>query len=177
MAFIQLAGVIRESIVDGPGIRFVVFGQGCPHACPGCHNPDTHSFDGGYAGETRTLLAEYHKNPLLKGITLSGGEPFVQARAFAVLAAGVRAGGGDVMVYSGYTFEHLISHADGENCWGELLGQADLLVDGQFVLGKKTMLLPFRGSSNQRLLDVPASIAAGGAVASERLAHPFGLTG
>ena len=86
MSKLRLAGVIKESIVDGPGIRFVVFGQGCPHRCPGCQNPQTHDFSGGYDTTTERLLAEIRKNPMLKGITLSGGDPFVQPEAMAELA-------------------------------------------------------------------------------------------
>lgn len=91
MPQLQLAGVIRESIVDGPGIRFVVFAQGCPHHCPGCQNPATHDPQGGYTGDTDTLLREFRKNPLLAGITLSGGDPFLQPEPLAELAREVRA--------------------------------------------------------------------------------------
>lgn len=76
---LRLAGVIRESIVDGPGWRFVVFAQGCPHHCPGCQNPQTHDFAGGYDSKVGNLIAELRKNPLLSGVTLSGGDPFAQA--------------------------------------------------------------------------------------------------
>ena len=85
---LRLAGVIRESIVDGPGIRMVVFAQGCPHHCKGCHNPETHDPTGGYDSTVGNLLREAKKNPLLKGLTLSGGDPFFQANGFAKLAQG-----------------------------------------------------------------------------------------
>ena len=101
MSKLRLAGVIKESIVDGPGIRFVVFGQGCPHRCPGCQNPQTHDFSGGYDTTTERLLAEIRKNPMLKGITLSGGDPFVQPEAMAELAEEAHKLGLNVVTYTG----------------------------------------------------------------------------
>ena len=104
---LRIAGIVRESIVDGEGLRFVIFGQGCPHRCPGCHNPQTHDFSGGTVVPFSRLLSEIRKNPLLKGVTFSGGEPFCQAEAFARLARQIRTLPGklDLTVYSGYTFE------------------------------------------------------------------------
>ena len=90
MATIRLAGVIRESIVDGPGIRFVVFAQGCPHHCPGCHNPTTHDPAGGYDGDTDRLVEAFRQNPMLAGVTLSGGEPFLQPLPLARFARQIR---------------------------------------------------------------------------------------
>ena len=87
---LRIAGIVRESIVDGEGLRFVIFGQGCPHRCPGCHNPQTHDFSGGTVVPFSRLLSEIRKNPLLKGVTFSGGEPFCQAEAFARLARQIR---------------------------------------------------------------------------------------
>ena len=167
MSVLRLAGVIRESIVDGPGIRFVVFTQGCPHHCPGCHNPGTHDPKGGYDSEIENLVAEFRKNPMLKGITLSGGDPFMQAAACAGLAARIHQLGKNVVTFTGYTFEHLIAHADDNNGWLALLRQTDLLIDGPFILAKKTLSLPFRGSSNQRIINVPASLQEGKAVERE----------
>ena len=91
--FIRLAGVIRESIVDGPGLRFTVFCQGCPHGCEGCHNPDTHDFNGGYDCEISKITAAIDENPLLDGVTFSGGEPMCQPEAFLNLAVNVNRGG------------------------------------------------------------------------------------
>ena len=159
-----LAGVIRESIVDGPGIRFVVFTQGCPHHCPGCHNPGTHDPAGGYDSRIDNLVAEFRKNPMLKGITLSGGDPFAQAAACAALARRIHALGKDVITFTGYTFERLLEGADEDNAWRELLEETDILIDGPFLLAEKTLMLPFRGSRNQRMLDVPASLRKGEAV-------------
>ena len=90
---LRLFGTIKESITDGPGIRYVIFAQGCPHLCPGCHNPDSHDFTGGFDVDASTILAEIVSNPLLDGVTFSGGEPFMQAQEFAWLRSEERRGG------------------------------------------------------------------------------------
>lgn len=164
MSKLRLAGVIKESIVDGPGIRFVVFGQGCPHRCPGCQNPQTHDFDGGYETDTENILAAIAKNPLLKGITLSGGDPFVQPQQMAELAEKAHERGLDVVTYTGYTIEELLDGLDEHPGWKQLLEQTDTLVDGRFLLEQKSMLLKFRGSKNQRVIDPKASLEQGRAV-------------
>ncbi len=161
---LRLAGVIRESIVDGPGIRLVVFVQGCPHHCKGCHNPATHDPSGGYDGNGGRILQEVDKNPLLAGITFSGGEPFGQAGALSRLAAEIHARGKNVITYTGYTMEHLLAHLDGHPDWESLLRQTDILVDGPFLLEQKDMLLKFCGSRNQRVLSPALSLEQGKAV-------------
>lgn len=166
MARLRLAGVIRESIVDGPGIRFVVFVQGCPHRCPGCHNPATHDPDGGYEGDTDSLLAAFRENPLLAGVTLSGGEPFEQAAPLAAFAREIRALGKNVCTYTGYTCEYLLAHLEEHEGWRALLEESDVLIDGPFRIEQKSLQLHFRGSANQRALDPRASLAAGAAVAT-----------
>jgi anaerobic ribonucleoside-triphosphate reductase activating protein len=167
METIRLAGVIRESVVDGPGWRFVVFAQGCPHKCPGCHNPDTHDPAGGYDADPAVLIAEIKKNPLLRGVTLSGGEPFFQAKGLAALAREIHAMGLDVFAYSGYTFEELLDGASKENGWLELLRECDVLIDGRYIQAQRSLNLLFRGSKNQRIIDVAASLAAGRAVEAQ----------
>ena len=164
MPELRISGIVRESVVDGPGIRFVVFTQGCPHHCPGCHNPDTHPFDGGKLVNIERILAEVDKNPLLKGLTLSGGDPFCQPGPLAELARKAHARGLDVMVYSGYTLEQLLEKAETEPEVGALLREADVLVDGRFIEAEKSLLLKFRGSRNQRILDVKKSLSEGGPV-------------
>ena len=154
---VRLAGVTHESIVDGEGLRMVVFAQGCPHACPGCHNPATHDFDGGRDGDTEQLLKELKENVLEQGITLSGGEPFCQCAAMLELAKGAHAMGRDVWAYSGWTFEELL--ADEEKA--ELLRECDVLVDGQYVDELRSLTLTFRGSRNQRVIGVQQSLAEG----------------
>lgn len=164
---LRLAGVVRESIVDGPGIRMTVFVQGCPHHCKGCHNEHTWDFDGGYESSVERVLEEAAKDPLLKGITLSGGEPFTQAKSLSVLAKRAHAMGLDVFCYSGFTFEELSAQFDTHPEFRELLEQCDWLVDGKFIEEQMSLMLHFRGSKNQRILDVPRSLKEGKAVLSE----------
>lgn len=164
---LRLAGVIRESVVDGPGWRFVVFSQGCPHHCEGCHNPQTHDPDGGYESTVENIINEVKKDPLLKGVTLSGGDPFVQAENFSVLANEVHKLGLDVITYTGYTIEQLMSGMDKNEGWRHLLEETDILVDGKFVLAKKSLNCKFRGSTNQRVIDPKKSIEQGKAVETE----------
>ena len=164
---LRLAGVIRESIVDGPGIRMVVFAQGGPHRCKGCHNPETHDPAGGYGSTVGNLLREAKKNPLLKGLTLSGGDPFFQAEGFARLAKAAHEAGYDIITYTGYTFEELLAGFETHEGWEALLRETDILVDGKFVLEERSLSLQFRGSRNQRVIDVPASLEAGKAIERE----------
>lgn len=161
---IRIAGTANDSIVDGPGIRFTIFTQGCPHHCEGCHNPQTHDFNGGKVVDTATLCDEIKSNPLLDGITFSGGEPFCQAKELRSIADDINDLKLNIMTYTGYTFEYLIGHANEENGWKELLEVSDYLVDGRFELDKKSYLLIFRGSTNQRILDCKKSIAEGKAI-------------
>ena len=155
----RIAGIANDSIVDGPGLRLTVFAQGCPHRCPGCHNPQTHDFAGGSEGDTDEIIAKIRKNPLLDGVTLSGGEPFCQPEACAEIARAARALGLNVWSYSGYTFEEITER--GTEAQKALLRELDVLVDGRFELEKRSLECRFRGSSNQRLIDVPASLTAG----------------
>ncbi len=158
---INLAGVIDESIVDGPGIRTVIFAQGCPRRCEGCQNPQSHPFGTGQDQTVDELYARVRRDPLVRGVTFSGGEPFSQAAPFAALAARLKAAGYEVAAYTGYTFEELYA---GTQAQRELLAQLDILVDGEFILARRNLDLRFRGSDNQRILDVPKSLAEGRAV-------------
>lgn len=151
---IRLAGIVRESIVDGPGIRFTVFCQGCPHACEGCHNPETHDFAGGKDISIERLLEEIDKDKLLAGVTFSGGEPFCQAEAFACLGRGVKEIGLNITVFSGYTLEELQDMAVQRADVRELLELTDILIDGPFINELRDLTLQFRGSSNQRVIDM-----------------------
>ena len=151
---IRLAGIVRESIVDGPGIRFTVFCQGCPHACEGCHNPETHDFAGGKDISIERLLEEIDKDKLLAGVTFSGGEPFCQAEAFACLGRGVKERGLNITVFSGYTLEELQDMAVQRADVRELLELTDILIDGPFINELGDLTLQFRGSSNQRVIDM-----------------------
>ena len=153
---LRLFGVEPESIVDGPGVRFAIFVQGCPHGCPGCHNPGSHDFAGGYDGDTGELFEAIRSNPYLSGVTFSGGEPFCQAEALAALARRVHGElkGKTVMVYTGYTLEKLEEMAQTRGDIAALLQEADTLVDGPFILAERDLSLLFRGSRNQRIIDM-----------------------
>lgn len=153
---IRLSGIVNDSIVDGKGIRFTVFTQGCPHHCPNCHNPQTHDPNGGYDENTENILAMIAENPLLDGITLSGGEPFEQPFPCAVIAQGAKNMGLNVWVYTGYTWEELLAKNDSNI--QKLLDYTDVLVDGHFVYELRSLELHFKGSSNQRIIDVQKSI-------------------
>ena len=158
---LNLAGIVGDSIVDGPGIRTTIFSQGCPHHCPGCHNPETWGFGSGTDMDEETIMEIVRSNPLCRGVTFSGGEPFAQAAGFAKLARLLRTAGKEVASYSGYTFEALLEGTDDQRA---LLEVIDVLIDGPFLQAEKTLEIPFRGSRNQRILDVPKSLAAGRAV-------------
>ena len=155
---IDMAGVVGDSIVDGPGIRTAYFAQGCPHHCPGCQNPETWEFGIGTPVDTEELADIARNNPLCRGVTFSGGEPFAQAEAFAELAERLKAEGYEIASYTGYTFEQLQAGTEAQR---RLLSLLDVLVDGPFLLAERTLELAFRGSRNQRIIDVPRSLAAG----------------
>lgn len=184
---IRLYGTAPDSIVDGPGLRFAVFVQGCTHGCPGCHNPDSQPACGGDVRRIDELAAEIEANGLAQGVTISGGEPFEQAAACAELARRMRALGLNVWTYTGYRYEDLAALANraadagaaGAACDAAaasvrpslpsvdpagaeaLLAATDVLVDGPFVQALHSFELPWRGSSNQRLIDVPATRTSG----------------
>lgn len=153
---LRLSGIVKESIVDGAGLRLVVFSQGCPHHCPECHNPHTHDFNAGTDTDIQKIVDEVLKNPMLQGVTFSGGEPFCQAEAFAALANRLKEENRklDLMVYSGWTYEQLLKKAEEEPAVGELLRLCDTLVDGPFIAAQKDLTLRYRGSRNQRYIDL-----------------------
>lgn len=155
---ISLSGVTGDSIVDGPGLRLTIFTQGCLHHCPGCHNPQTHDPEGGSWADTEDILAAAAENPLLDGITLSGGDPFMQPVPCLALAEGAHKIGLNVWTYTGYTWEALLEENDAEKL--ALLKETDVLVDGPFLLAERSLELQFCGSRNQRLIDVKKSLAA-----------------
>lgn len=165
MSDIRIAGIVKESIVDGPGLRYVVFTQGCPHHCPGCHNPHTHDPSKGYMCSIEKIFSEVKQNPLLSGITFSGGEPFLQADKLVELARLVKSIGLSVIVYTGYLFEDLMM--SGDESVRELLMLIDVLIDGQFDEKLKSEDLRFCGSSNQRLIDVKRTLECGQVVIAD----------
>lgn len=159
---LRIAGTVQDSIVDGPGIRYVIFTQGCPHHCPGCHNPQTHDFAGGKDADVDEILGQIFSNPLASGVTFSGGEPFAQAEALAPIAEAVKARGKHLMIYTGYLYEELKkSERAGVQ---RLLELADVLVDGPFILEERNLTLSYRGSENQRVIDLPKTRAKGNIV-------------
>lgn len=153
----RISGLVNDSIVDGPGLRYAVFTQGCPHNCDGCHNPQTHDPLGGQKCTAEEVVSNIRENPLLDGLTLTGGEPFIQAKELLPLAKTVKEMGLNVMAYSGFTFDELMEMEDAR----ELLKYCDTLVDGRFVKDLRSIELRFKGSKNQRVIDVPASLEAG----------------
>ena len=168
METIQLSGRIQQSIVDGPGLRYTIFTQGCPHACPGCHNPETWSFEGGTAVTASTLCKEIESNPLLQGVTFSGGEPLSRPAELLPLAKAVKAMGKNIVCYTGYTFEELLELQKEDAALARLLPYIDILIDGRYEQDKRDLTLVFRGSSNQRILNMPASLAKQTAVLEEK---------
>ena len=151
---IRLFGLVTDSIVDGPGFRTSIFTQGCPHHCEGCHNPESHSFEGGTVWTLDDVEKKFTDNPLLDGVTFSGGEPFEQAQACAELARRAHAKGLNVWCYSGYVYEQLCEKAKSDEGVRALLAEADVLVDGRFVLAERSLELEFKGSRNQRVIDI-----------------------
>lgn len=158
---LNISGITDDSIVDGPGLRYTIFVQGCPHHCPGCHNPQTHDFAGGEQRTLVSLMNDILENPLLSGVTFSGGEPFCQPEALALLGREVHAHGLQLMCYTGYTYEQLLERAKTETAVADLLAVTDILVDGPFLMQQRDLNLLFRGSSNQRLIDLGAMRKAG----------------
>lgn len=156
---LRLAGVYRESIVDGPGIRFSIFCQGCGHACPGCHNPETHDFESGYDSVINNLVREIMKNPLLDGVTFTGGDPMFQTEGFYVLARKIKEQNPtlNILIYTGFTYEELLERAENDEYTGKLLELTDYLIDGRFELEQRDLTLLFRGSKNQRFIDLNAT--------------------
>ena len=154
---INVAGTEEDSITNGPGLRYVLFVQGCPHHCVGCHNPQTHKFGAGVNRTVEEIYREIRNNPLQTGVTFSGGEPFCQAGPLSELARMLKRDGYDIIVYTGFRFEYLADSPDpGIH---DLLELADVIVDGKFILERRDILLKFRGSDNQRILDVKRSLA------------------
>lgn len=158
---IRLSGIAYESLVNGPGIRRVFFSQGCNHNCNGCFNPETHDFSGGEEKNIKELIDDVCKNPIIKGITFSGGDPFERAEEFAYMAKAFKEKQLNIWSYTGYTFEYIINNLDKRSGWRDLLNNLDVLVDGRFEEDKAVEGLRFRGSNNQRIIDVKESLKTG----------------
>lgn len=155
MANLRLASPLQQdSIVDGPGVRLVLWTQGCPHACSGCHNPQTHELQGGILTDVDSIIAELQNAQLQTGLTLSGGEPFLQSSALQPIVKAAKDKHLNIWAYSGFSFEQLMQDPNKM----ELLKLIDVLVDGKFIEAEKDYRLVFKGSRNQRIIDVPASL-------------------
>lgn len=161
---LRLAGMVSESIVDGPGLRLALFFQGCPHRCPGCHNPETHDPAGGREVDSAELLARIKETRGIDGVTFTGGEPFAQAAGLAELAGEIRRLGLNLVLYSGFTFEELLRKSRADFHTRRLLQAGTLLIDGPYIEAERDLALPFRGSRNQRLIDLPRSLKDNAAV-------------
>lgn len=167
---LRVAGVVKESIVDGPGIRYTIFTQGCNHKCRGCHNVHTWDKDGGYEVDVEELYKDVAKNPMLRGVTISGGEPFDQAYEVSYLIVDYikkNKPNMDVIVYTGYLFEDLLLKSYEDIPTRRLLCSADYIIDGEYVESERSLSLSFRGSKNQRIIDVNKSIESGEIVTVE----------
>ena len=155
MCKLKVAGIVNDSITDGPGLRYTLFLQGCPHHCEGCHNPQTWSQDGGTIMDSNIILEQIKNNPLLQGVTFSGGEPLIQAKNLILLANEIKKLNLDLAIYTGYTFEELLQNNNEYQI--QLLKIADILIDGRFDKNKKDYKLKFCGSYNQRIIDLKES--------------------
>lgn len=153
---LRIAGTIKESIVDGPGVRYVIFTQGCPHDCKGCHNPQTHDMRGGFEVRTEWLISDIQSNPYTDGVTISGGEPFVQPDSCAELVTKLKSEERHIVAYTGFTIEQLL--ASQNISIRRILANIDILIDGKFMEDKKNLTLPYRGSTNQRVIDVQKTL-------------------
>jgi anaerobic ribonucleoside-triphosphate reductase activating protein len=159
---LRIAGLTKESIVDGPGIRYVIFAQGCNHKCKGCHNPDTHSMGGGYVIDADMLINDILSCRHIDGITFSGGEPFLQADVLLYIAKALKQQNINIICYTGYTLEQIIENKIEDQM--ELLSFVDLLIDGPYIEKLRDLSLAYRGSRNQRIIDVGRSLASNMAV-------------
>ncbi|WP_207707016.1 anaerobic ribonucleoside-triphosphate reductase activating protein [Heliorestis acidaminivorans] len=161
MSELRLAGIVKDSIVDGPGIRITLFAQGCSHYCKGCQNPQTHNIEEGKVMTLSEILKIIDQAPYIHGVSFSGGEPFLQAPAFTELAREVRKRGLHIVLYTGYTYEKILELSKQDKSYIELLQQAQWLIDGPYIEEEKDLSLPFRGSGNQRIIDVERSLSSG----------------
>lgn len=154
MTELRIAGVVSDSIVDGPGVRYTIFTQGCAHKCPGCHNPHTHDYNGGMLVPIDEIFSDIEDLKYIKGVTFSGGEPLDQPEALNEFAEMLKSKGYHIIVFSGYTYEQILK--DPKKF--EVLKKIDVLIDGRFDIKLRSLSLNFRGSSNQRVINVQESL-------------------
>lgn len=156
---VRLAGIVNESVSDGPGLRIALFFQGCRHHCPGCHNPQTWEFSGGEEYDLAALLSSLPDTPLIRGVTFTGGDPFYQPQPALEIAREFHRRGKEVWAYTGFIWEELLKQPD--PVLQELIRTCDVIVDGPFMQSKALPGLKYCGSSNQRLIAVPATLRSG----------------
>ena len=164
---VRLSGIAYESLVNGPGMRRVFFAQGCRHNCEGCFNPETHDFLGGEERNMDELIEDVLKNKMIKGVTFSGGDPIEQADKFAYMAKAFKGAKLNIWCYTGYTFEKLLEKMKEDSGVSNLINNTDVLVDGKFEADNKKDGLRFRGSSNQRIIDIKESLKNGEVITLE----------
>lgn len=158
----NIAGINFESVVDGEGVRVVVFISGCLHNCKGCHNPASHSFTAGqpFTQELQDeIIAYIQDTPFISGVTLSGGDPMYSAKDLVPFIKRLRADvkGITIWIYSGFQYEKILENSE----MYELLCLCDVLVDGEFVLEQRDITLAYKGSRNQRVIDIQKSLSSG----------------
>ena len=160
--YIRLAADLQtDSIVDGPGLRAVLWTQGCLHHCKGCQNPSTWNFDGGGLVPIKDVLEAIDELEYHTGLTLSGGDPMYQVSECLEVVKYARKKGLDIWVYTGFTWEELMKMSKKNPIYLEFLNYVDVLVDGRFILKERDLSLLFRGSRNQRLIDVQKTLKSG----------------
>ena len=162
MVQLKVAGFAKNSIVDGPGIRYVIFTQGCYHKSEGCQNPQTHNPNEGELIDINEILDEILGSTMIEGVTFSGGEPFLQSDALAELAVRIKRADKSLSIicYTGYTYEELTKIIEsGVLSYFKLLSNVDYLIDGRFEQDKASLNCNWRGSTNQRIIDVKQSLA------------------
>lgn len=157
-----------DSIVDGEGLRSVIWFQGCSHNCFGCHNPETHDFNAGFLVSIDEIKKKIDELEFQAGVTFSGGDPMMQVDALYELASYVKEKGMNVWCYTGFLFEDLLKMIDKNPMYQKALEQIDALVDGKFDINLKSFDVKFRGSSNQRILDVKESLKQRKAICIEK---------
>jgi anaerobic ribonucleoside-triphosphate reductase activating protein len=157
METISILEIVEDTTVDGPGFRTSVYSSGCPHHCPGCHNPQSWNIDNGHTVEIEDILKVILDDPFAD-VTFSGGDPMFQPQGFTALAKAIKERSAkNIWCYTGYLFEDLLRNPSQR----ELLEYIDVLVDGRFIEALKDEELRFRGSSNQRIIDVQSSLEKG----------------
>lgn len=161
---LAIKDIQTDSIVDGEGIRSVIWFQGCSHNCFGCHNPETHDFKGGIEVSLDEVKEQIDNLEYQNGVTFSGGDPMMQIEALEELARYIKEKGMNVWVYTGYTFEQVLEMSKTNEHYLNALKNIDVLVDGPFIMKQKSFDVMFRGSSNQRIIDVAKSLKKGSAV-------------